>query len=422
MPPAPNRMGSAALNQLTTLDVPVYVCIGLGYLYAVTFGWHVTPLSLVAISACQAIWVFAYRALGRASGNARAIWPWGLALLVSALGVVTCVTLGTGFDWLLPVITAGVVTTMAPLRWALAQAAVLLAGTLALIWWPFNQPVGTLWGQTVSLMIAFAFSMVFSYLVTQQIAARERALQLVAELARSEGELRDANARLAAYAGQVAELSTTRERNRIARDIHDTLGHFLTILAVKLETAQKLEERGDERLRAELAEARRVAAECLTEVRQSVAALRPSDSAGPALTAGLRRLAEEFEASDARARVTVDIEGDVEALAAETRLTLFRAAQEALTNIRKHARASRVLLRLRANADLAELTVLDDGAADEGTTDDGAGFGLRGMRERVALLGGSVSAGPDRERGWRVAVIVPATARPPRVALGEAIR
>ena len=84
----------------------------------------------------------------------------------------------------------------------------------------------------------------------------------------------------------------------MAREIHDTLGHYLTILAVQLETALKMEELGDARLHAELVEARRAAAECLAEVRRSVAALRPADLTALSLPDALARLVSEYEALD----------------------------------------------------------------------------------------------------------------------------
>ena len=111
-----------------------------------------------------------------------------------------------------------------------------------------------------------------------------------------------ANAKLAAahtqlqeYSAQVEELSVIRERNRIAREIHDTLGHALTLLSVQLETATQLEARGDPRLHEELLQARQVAKACLTEVRHSVEALRPDEASGDSLQEQLRKLVAEFE-------------------------------------------------------------------------------------------------------------------------------
>lgn len=399
---------------LQALDLGVYVSAGLSYLFAVTFAAHLTLAGFLALSLAQVAWLAAYGRLHVVATDAPPAWGPVLTLLGSALVAATTLLLGLSFDWLLPVITVGVVAACFPLRRAIALGLGMFAATMALTLWPYP-PSSLAWQSAPQLGVAFAFSIVFSYLVGQQISARTQAQNLLAALERSQDELRAANAQLTAAAGQVEELTVTRERNRMAREIHDTLGHFLTILAVKLEMATKLEARGDPRLRAELAAARRLATDCLAEVRVSVAALRPADPTARALDAALRHLAGEFEAAGG-VPVTLDCEGDLAALAPDVRLTLFRAAQEALTNIRKHAQAGHVLLRLRTNGEQAELTVLDDGVGAAGA--GGQGFGLLGMRERVALLGGSACAGPDHERGWRVTVGIPLAPQPAGTLVG----
>ncbi|HLZ23883.1 MAG TPA: sensor histidine kinase, partial [Ktedonobacterales bacterium] len=258
----------------------------------------------------------------------------------------------------------------------------------------------------VSLAPAFVFCMGFAVVLRREFEQRARSEALVAQLEVAQAQLR-------AHADEVEELAVARERNRIAREIHDTLGHYLTILAVQLETALKLEERGDTRLQDELAEARRVAAECLTEVRRSVAALRPADPTVISFGAALEGLAREFEAAQPETEIVLDIEGPAQALPAEYRVALYRCVQEGLTNIRKHAHATKVLVRLRVDKQIAELAVLDNGLGAVSEVDGHEpGFGLLGMRERIALLDGSVTAGAEPGRGWRVDVHVPVADRP----------
>jgi signal transduction histidine kinase len=251
----------------------------------------------------------------------------------------------------------------------------------------------------LTLLPAAIFTFAFSFVVRQQYTERLRAQALVEQLEEAQQQLRR-------YASEVEELTVTRERNNMAREIHDTLGHYLTILAVKLETATKLEERDDPRLRSELVEARRVVSECLVEVRRSVAALRPFPVSSLQLHDGLARLVAEFEAIAPETQVTLDVEGPTEMLSAELRLVLYRSSQESLTNIRKHAHATKVLLRLRVEESHAELLVRDNGIGNSLDAHE-PGFGLLGMRERIALLGGVVQAGPDPEHGWRVEVSLP---------------
>ncbi len=224
----------------------------------------------------------------------------------------------------------------------------------------------------------------------------------------SNARLAAAHTQLQEYSAQVEELSVIRERNRIAREIHDTLGHALTLLSVQLETATQLEARGDPRLHEELLQARQVAKACLTEVRHSVEALRPDEASAGSLQEQLRKLVAEFETTCRQTRITLDLEEATHPLNPELWLTLYRCAQEALTNIRKHAHATKVLLRLSTSDEQVELTVLDNGQGCEPIHEQRAsGFGLRGMRERVALLDGRLSAGPQPGQGWRVDVVLP---------------
>jgi signal transduction histidine kinase len=265
----------------------------------------------------------------------------------------------------------------------------------------------------LTLAPAFLYALTFPFFMRQQRQQRERAEALVAELEAAQEQLQ-------AHADQVEELAVTRERNRMAREIHDTLGHYLTILAVQLETALKLEEHHDPRLHEELVEARRAAAECLAEVRQSVIALRPTDLARLTLTEALARLVREFESVLPETEIILDEEGEIDRLAPELRVTLYRCVQEALTNIRKHAQATKVLVRLRVDGEVdsngdgtpdsgqVELTVLDNGPHPaDGAKETPSGFGLQGIRERIALVGGSVMAGPEPGAGWRVEVRLP---------------
>jgi signal transduction histidine kinase len=243
-----------------------------------------------------------------------------------------------------------------------------------------------------------------------------RALALAHKaLADSNAELATAHARLQDFSAQVEEMAAIRERNRIAREIHDTLGHSLTLLSVQLEAAMQFEARGDPNLHEELLEARRVAKACLADVRHSVEALRPDDAAVGSLAERLRSLVAEFAATCRETTITLDLDEVTHPLNQDLSLALYRCTQEALTNIRKHARATKALLYLSTSdgpEPQVELTVLDNG---QGATSENAerapGFGLRGMRERVALLDGTVRAGPEPGHGWRVEVVIPLKSR-----------
>ena len=385
------------------LDIVLSIGLIIGYLYTIFSAGRLTLPGFALATLLTAAWLTLYRLGLKWRGELAVVW--GLAYIVIALLGLLPAFLGMGFNWLLPVLTAGFLAVIfgAPLSLVLVACLWLGTGTgLVLLDRGFRL------SEQLSILLPFVYAFAFAYTLRRMEVARRQAQELVEQLEQSRTQLEVAHQQLQQYAVEVEELSTTRERNRIAREIHDTLGHYLTLLAVQLETAVKLEERGEAGLRGELLEARRVAKECLTEVRHSVAALRPGDLASGSLESSLRRLVADFELAGGGTEVTLDLEEKLHALSPEVRVALYRCAQEALTNVRKHARATRVLLRLRLEDRRVELTVLDNGqgAASAGA-DASSGFGLTGVRERIALLGGAIRTGPEPEHGWRLEAIVP---------------
>jgi signal transduction histidine kinase len=385
------------------LNLSVYLCVTIGCLSAILTAPHLHVGTLLLVIGSSALWTLIYLLIAR--GHVTMHLSWILALTALACVAVLASLLGSGLDWLLPVITVGLISMSYP------QPRFILPVTLAL--WLLTVLIETGvdgrldMGVWLQLLMPFAFSLIFAYSAGRIERSSKQTRQLLATLARSNAELETAHRQLQAYAAQVEELSITRERNRIAREIHDTLGHALTLLAVQLETAARLEERGEPGLREELLEARRVTKECLAEVRLSVAALRPDAVALSPFEEALRRLVAEFEATCRETAVTLDADDVTQPLSSEQRMVLYRCAQEALTNVRKHARATKVLLRLSTSEERAELTVLDNGQGASQPHETTSGFGLLGMRERVALLGGTLRTGPEPGRGWRLEVIVP---------------
>jgi signal transduction histidine kinase len=355
-----------------------YGVAGAGYLLGL-FLVQRTLVSLLLLTGIYGAWLVIYHA-----GRRRSHPCWSLALFCLACASLFIPLPAANIYWLpiLPTVTACMMTTRNP--------RLLGLGLSCTLWLSTGLAIGLLtqhWdlGGQVILLISFSSSCGCT------AAIRELAL---------------AHAQLQKYSAQVEELSAIRERNRIAREIHDTLGHTLTLLAVQLETATQLEARGDPRLHEKLLEARRVAKACLTDVRHSVEALRPDDASS--LQEQLQRLVADFEAASQETRIVLDLEEAAHPLDPELALTLYRSAQEALTNIRKHAHATKVLLRLSTSEEQVELTVLDNGQGSEPSHEPHTpGYGLRGMRERVANLRGTLRAGPEPGHGWRVEVILP---------------
>jgi signal transduction histidine kinase len=206
-----------------------------------------------------------------------------------------------------------------------------------------------------------------------------------------------------------AEAAMLRERSRLARDMHDVLAHSLSGLMLQLEGARMLSTQPDAngQLPPALDRAHHLARAGLEEARRAIAALRDEELPG---ADRLERLAADFE-RDSNVHTSLQITGTARELDSETSLTIYRVAQEALTNIRKHATPDRVEMTLRYDPDGTRLTVRDHGrtrsVANLPAGRDGGGYGLTGMRERAELLGGSLSADhtPD---GFRVELWIPA--------------
>ncbi|HEX3361095.1 MAG TPA: histidine kinase [Solirubrobacterales bacterium] len=209
------------------------------------------------------------------------------------------------------------------------------------------------------------------------------------------------------------EAAALDERGRIARELHDVLAHSLSALSVELEGARllALDRDVDADVIAAIGRAHRHAAAGLDEARAAIKALRGDMVPGPDK---LEELLEDMRASGIDC--TLEISGEPRRLPSEAALAVFRTAQEALTNVRKHAEeAERVEIRLEYDPDGVQLIVTDsagDGAEPRvpqpaALAGAGAGYGVSGMRERAELIGGRLLAGPT-EDGFRVELWVPA--------------
>jgi signal transduction histidine kinase len=225
--------------------------------------------------------------------------------------------------------------------------------------------------------------------------------------------LRESNQRAEALLAELeqtraaqAQAATLAERQRVAREMHDVLAHSLSGLVLNLEGAMLLAAEGgaDPPVTEAIGRAQRLARNGLEEARRAIGMLRDDMLPGPRRLSGL---AAEF-AADTGVPCQVTVTGAEIDLGTDGRLTLYRVAQEALTNIRKHARPAGVEIRLAYELSEARLAVEDFGRSGElPAHSPGTGYGLTGMRERAELLGGTLAAGPTDD-GFLVELWVPA--------------
>jgi signal transduction histidine kinase len=337
-----------------------------------------------------------YFAIGIFSGRwdrGRANKPWQyyiVQVVILTAIVLLCGARGFMGIVVLPVVSQAIFDLSA---WWIVAIAGYLYGICIAAWashngWPGGVQAAFSYGP------AFAFCMAFTLITRQALAAREREAAL-------RTEVEEANRQLREYAAQAEELATTRERNRLAREIHDGVGHYLTVVKTQLDAAAAILPDNPARAKEAVVKASRLAGEALDDVRRSVGALR-TDAARPPLPEALESLSAEIGLP-----VVIKVDGAVRNLAPAVEHALFRSAQEGLTNIRKHAHATaaEVALDYRPE-DRVVLAVVDNGRGASHSTN--GGFGLRGIRERIQLLGGRVEAGNRADGGFALRIEVPA--------------
>lgn len=214
--------------------------------------------------------------------------------------------------------------------------------------------------------------------------------RLVTAQKRQNNELAEANRRLANYATTLEQLTISHERNRLAREFHDTLAHTLSALAVQLEAVEALQQPQPEKARAMLHQSLEMTRNGLSETRRAIQALR----AAPLEDLGLRGAVEALARNHAERfnwQLHLELPEELGGLSPEVEHSLYRIVEEALRNIGQHAGARRVDVSLKRQGSRLELLIQDDGCGFEdhlGAPDDH--FGLMGMRERAAGMGATL--------------------------------
>jgi signal transduction histidine kinase len=316
-----------------------------------------------------------------------------IGTIIAYLGNV--ISRGQGALWLvfMPLVSHAVTS----LRWrgALLIAALVVVAFFSAVWL-LNGRVNPI--LVLQYAVSVLFVSVFTYIAKREQRSRVQIEQLASDL-------REANRKLSEYSMQVEELATTRERNRLAREVHDSLGHYLTTVNVQIEAARATLAADPAKASKALNKAQLITREGLSEVRRSVAALRAGPMDNRNLIDAIDALVDETRESGLD--VNLAVAGTLRGLPSQAEMTLYRAAQEGLTNVRKHAKATQAGVLLAFEANSVRLSIRDDGEAGEaGDAPAGEGFGLMGLRERAQMLGGEVRT--RREGGFVLEVEIPA--------------
>lgn len=315
------------------------------------------------------------------------------------LGLLAALTrFNPNFGWLGWAIAGQIAGTLPIKRWPLPMLA-----TLVLLGVPLDVYGALLRGDWLGLLlILFYLSIFIGMFVSLYIAFLHR--QQLVEVVR---QLKVAKQELEQQAAQAEELAALRERTRLAREMHDNLGHALVVVNVKLEAAQRLYAVDMARGNAELETTKAVVREAMAELRRSLADLRAALPHHQDLPAALQRLANEAR-DRSNLKVTSSTPTDVPALAPEVSEGLWRVAKEAVTNIERHAAASSAQLVLEHRDGLLVLRIADDGVGMQEHNPVRPGhYGILGMHERIEALGGTLQIVPRSNGGTLVEASVP---------------
>jgi len=307
-------------------------------------------------------------------------------VLVVVLVAILFLSRGEGFLLLVPLAAYSIFLLPRP-------GAVAMCGLLLLLLGFVDWRVGDNWDSILLIVLPMLALFVFVVVFTEAVMREAQAHQALGE----------AHQRLHEDAAHIETLATAAERNRLAREVHDNLGHYLTTITVQLEAARAMLDVDPPRARNALEQAQKLARDGLGEIRESVAALRTLPTENRSLPEALADLVRESQA--AGVPTTLLVPGALPPLSPPVKFALYRIAQEGLTNVRKYAHATHVDLILDGTeGHVVRLRVQDNGVGVLSPTD---GFGLLGARERVKVLGGQFRTASSPGAGFLLEVEIP---------------
>lgn len=311
-------------------------------------------------------------------------------------GLIVYFGKGNGYNAMVLLPLAGHSVVLLPGTWRLViNLAIILTYTVTLdLFTPIN------WSVVWSGMPIFLAGQIVIVVFTQMAVSEERARTEVEQLV---NKLEEANQRLRNFALQAEELAITKERNRLAREIHDGLGHYLTTIFMQIQAARAVMKGDPDKAQDALRTAQNMTQEALADVRRSVSALRDTPGESLSLEEEIGRMLKSCEGVGIQPAFKVI--GSPRSLSPHVLLTFYRAAQEGINNTCKHAHAKHLSIALDfTNAQSVRMLIQDDGI---GASRLDGGFGLLGMRERVHLVNGDLSIVTSPGNGFRLEVCVP---------------
>jgi len=379
-------------------------------------GWHLVFSAMIVVVAVSAVtdarmtagrqwlllgltltWVLWYAAIGAPNlmerGSAWRARSYVIGAICLALGVAW---LAPEISWTSFILIPQIFATLSRISEAIIAVAILLIGYGAVLISQGEVAGPQRWALVFGLLTSFVFAVTIGIWISGIVVQSRQRAGLIEDLESARAEL----------AALSHDNGVAAERERLSREIHDTLAQGFTSIVMLLEAAEAIMDRDPNKAREHLGHARTAARENLAESRSLIAALSPPTLREEGLVGALARLTELLDAEMTGVAACLTVEGRERPLSPATEVVLLRAAQEALTNVRKHSAAGAVAVTLDFGAQGTTLTVCDDGLGFE-ADEAGGGFGLHGMRSRVADIDGSLSVSSVPGAGTTVRVSVP---------------
>ncbi|GCF10934.1 sensor histidine kinase [Dictyobacter arantiisoli] len=375
------------------------------------FVYIVLVIVAFLLYACPTLFAFSWRDWPPPLGYAVSIWS-GLYLVVFLLTLIN-----NTFQWAFYVVFSISLSLFSGRRQIIAVAimALTLFAFQGLLIWPLSgDAIVSIVSQVMPIFSMTGFIILFQRLVKERFERNT----LFQKLDQANSELAETHRQLEQSMVQNQELAVLRERTRLAREMHDTIGHALVLISVKLEAAQRLRERDPGRCERELESTKEIAREAMTVLRASIANLRSPVLERESINHALSRSAREL-AHRTGLHVTYTLQADIECLPVPVEEALWKVSQEAFTNIEKHAHASHVQACISWQDEKLLMLIHDDGvglpqhlyqsqqencltySSPEGH------YGLRGMFERIEAIGGQFTLRSGREQGTTIEIELP---------------
>lgn len=386
-----------------SVSVSILYVVLVAALVAVVLGNISDPWGVSVCSAVLLITITVRKAVLYESEHYR---PIGYALILLDLPVIGLLNVldRSGAAQLFYFILIGETAIACPPRYSKAVGIVsFLLYAADLYWFRESAPANTILADLAFGALAFSLTLAFLYILRIQFSQRESLMRALFDLKVTSKQLEDANNRLKEASEQIQELTVLEERNRMAREIHDTVGHTLTTVLMGLEAGERLIPIDSAEAVEKIRLAKRQIRNGLNDVRVSVRMLR-SNTERMGFIPSLELLGQETE-RQAGVTVRMDI-GPLPYLGAIKEQVLYRAVQEGLTNGIRHGGSTAFLVHLFARKEEVDLLVQDNGTGTDMTTLL-PGFGLSSMEERVRLLGGRMVMESSKNEGFLLRIILP---------------